>query len=118
MSSTFWDKLVMAESIDFESITDTRTEVISIDEFYKIPPFPGHRNSAERAKTEKQAGHLYKFVPEHALDIICGEYLNEANEVCLCKITGNTRAEVWRSGLSDFVPTHVRVTIFTYVDEA
>lgn len=104
----------MAEQLDFEAIVDTRTEVIPIEQFYAIPPFPGHRDSEGRAR---KAWHLHKFVPEHALDVICAEYLDAANVIRLCKITGNTRAEVWRSGLSDFVPTHVRITIYTYTTE-
>ena len=100
----------MPERISFEDIAPSRTETLTVEEFLALAPFPGHRNSVDRAP---RAAHLHTFIPEH-INVDLGEYLDDKGEVRLVRITGNTRAEVWRRGLSDRVPTHVKATIYTY----
>ena len=85
----------MPEKISIEDIPSTRTETLTLAEFLAIPPFPGHRNSPERALRAK---HLHTFVPEH-LDVEFAEYLDSNVGVKIVRITGNTRAEVWQRGL-------------------
>src|ERR1051325_8898018 len=99
-----------ADTLDFGQNIPIRTEIIPIERFLTIPPFPGHRNSADRAVAAK---HLHTFCVEH-LDVDLGEFLDDKGDLRLCRITGNTRAHVWEEGLSDKRPSHVRATIYSY----
>jgi hypothetical protein len=81
---------------------------IPIDEFLKMLPAPGHRDSERRALN---ATHLHKLVPEH-LEVEVAEYKQADGMLVRRRMTGNTRAQVWKCGLSDTKPDKVRARLY------
>src|SRR5215475_10717866 len=86
--------------------------VIPIEEFLRMEMAPGHRDSEGRAHRAK---HLHRFVPEH-LNVECAEYPTDDGKLKLVRMTGNTRASVWKCGLSDVVPSEVQARVFKMKD--
>jgi hypothetical protein len=90
-------------------------EVIEMptEEFMAMEPAPGHRDSEGRAQ---KATHLKVLVDEHgAVDI--AEYPDAEGKPQRRRLTGNTRAQVWKCGLSDKVPEKVQARIYRMKDE-
>ncbi len=86
---------------------------IPIREFLEMPPAPGHRDSEARAQ---KAIHLRALVPEH-LEVEIAEYRDHSGILRRVRMTGNTRAQVWKCGLSDQVPNMVRARVYRMADE-
>src|SRR5262245_11874074 len=87
---------------------------IPLDEFLKMLPAPGHRDSERRAMN---ALHLHQLVPEH-LEVEVAEYKQPDGVTVRRRMTGNTRAHVWKCGLSDTVPQKVRARLYRMKDES
>lgn len=87
----------------FVDLEGPRKERIPIRDFLTYPPFPGHRNAEERAN---RAEHLFKLLPEHTR-VDLAECAGQRY-----RLTGNTRAEVWKCGRSDQVPEFVNADIY------
>ena len=86
---------------------------LPIEEFLAMEPAPGHRDSEARAQ---KANHLKTLVDEHgAVDI--AEYPDDNGTVRRQRMTGNTRAQVWKCGLSDKVPEKVQAKIYRMKNE-
>jgi hypothetical protein len=84
-----------------------------VDEFIAMEPAPGHRDSEGRAQ---KANHLKILVDEHsAVDI--AEYPDADGKSQRRRMTGNTRAQVWKCGLSDKVPEKVQARVYRMKNE-
>lgn len=98
------------------SNTSSLAEVVevSIDDFLAMKAAPGHRDSEARAL---RAVHLHKLLPEHH-EVEIAEYSAEDGSPVRETMTGNTRRQVWKCGLSDCVPTSVRARVYRMKDAA
>lgn len=90
-----------------------KVEDIPLSEFLDMPAAPGHRNSEARAQ---KALHLRTLVPEH-LEVEIAEYKDATGRVHRARMTGNTRAQVWKCGLSDKTPEAVRARVYPMANE-
>jgi hypothetical protein len=97
-----------AANVDLAEIVD-----IPLKEFLDMPPAPGHRDSEGRAQ---KAEHLHILVPEH-LEVEIAEYKDNNGVNRRARMTGNTRAHVWKCGLSDRVPETVRARLYRMANE-
>jgi hypothetical protein len=92
-------------------------EIISlpVTEFLEMSAAPGHRNSEGRAAA---AEHLKTLVPEH-LEVAIAEYPDPSapSGVRRVRMTGNTRAQVWKCGLSNAVPESVSARLYRMKSE-
>jgi hypothetical protein len=87
---------------------------IPIDEFlHSMGPAPGHRDSEGRAQ---RATHLHTLVPEHC-DVEIAEWPDSTGSLQRASMTGNTRRQVWRCGLSDAVPETIRARVYRMESE-
>ena len=84
-----------------------------VADFIAMEPAPGHRDSEGRAQ---KADHLKILVDEHsAVDI--AEYPDDAGNIHRRRMTGNTRAQVWKCGLSDRIPEKVQARLYRMKNE-
>jgi hypothetical protein len=86
---------------------------LTLKEFLEMLPAPGHRDSEGRAM---RAVHLHKLLPEHH-EIEIAEYPTSDGKIVRESLTGNTRRQVWKCGLSDAVPEMVRARLYHMKDE-
>lgn len=91
------------------------TEVMDYEDYIRIPEVPMQRNTEERVKNAK---HLKNLRPEH-----CVVHLVQLTKDCnikgkiyrkgmLMRVDSNTRASIWESGKSDFIPEKVIAIIY------
>ena len=107
----------MSQIVDPDSYGPApRHERILLDDFYLIPPFPGHRDLEKRAMLPS-SDHLNKFNPQHA-EVELAECPDGKGGMLLYRLTGNTRAWKWFNDMTDFVPRFVNATIYWCRDVA
>jgi hypothetical protein len=107
--------LEMTQGINRPKTPINLAEIIElpVEEFIAMEPAPGHRDSEGRAQ---KATHLRTLVDEHgAVDI--AEYPDEHGQTQRRRMTGNTRAQVWKCGQSDRVPEKVQARIYRMKNE-
>lgn len=105
------------KEVDFVDVI--RKEILSVDDFIKLPPVPLQRYTEGRAKTSKVKKMLSGEVrPEH-LDVAVVEltrdceYFNEKYPKGWRGIVnGNTRKYFWERGLSKSRPKNVFATVY------
>lgn len=95
------------------TLSEVKVIEIPIAEFLAMKPAPGHRDSEGRAI---KATHLHKLIPEH-LHVEIAQYPDAGGNVVRESMTGNTRRQVWKCGLSDRVPDSVRGNLYTMRSE-